>query len=145
VTVTIRNAAAGDILPIKRILSQYILETELVEDNLDQFIVAEEGSRIVGCACLDITPGVVEIRSIAVFPGWKRRGIGSKLYKTLKSRAEMLTNTLFVRTTSRGFFEKLGFEALDDSQKPEIWHDCAQCDKIDVCLQVPMMLELGSC
>ena len=70
VTVTIRNAAAGDILPIKRILSQYILETELVEDNLDQFIVAEEGSRIVGCACLDITPGVVEIRSIAVFPGW---------------------------------------------------------------------------
>jgi hypothetical protein len=34
---------------------------------------------------------------------------------------------------------------LDNSQKPVIWQDCAECDKMDVCLQVPMLLELRSC
>ena len=141
-TVNIRSAETCDIPDIKRILSQYILETELVDDNIDRFVVAETGGRIVGCACLISSMGIVELRSIAVLPGWKNKGIGRRLFETLMQRAEGMTDRIYVRTTSWGFFEKMGFEALDDSQKPVLWQDCADCDKLDVCMQVPMVLEL---
>jgi len=143
VTVIIRNAITSDITHIKSILSQYILETELVEDNVDWFIVAENGGKVVGCAYLDNSVGVMELRSIAVLPGWKNNGIGRMLFKTLEERAKGMTDRIYVRTTARGFFDKMGFRALDHSQKPVLWQDCADCDKFDICMQVPMVLELG--
>ncbi len=141
-TVNIRNASTSDIPYINSILSQYILETELVEENIDQFIVAENGGKVVGCACLDICAGLMELRSIAVLPGWKNNGIGCRLFKTLEQRAKGMTDRIYVRTTARSFFVKMGFRALDYSQKPVLWQDCADCDKSDVCMQVPMVLEL---
>ena len=137
-----RSASAGDIPDMKSILSQYILETELVDDNIDQFVVAETGCRIVGCACLISSMGVIELRSIAVLPGWKNKGIGRRLFETLMQRAKGMADRIYVRTTARGFFEKMGFEALDGSQKPVLWQDCIDCNKLDVCMQVPMVLEL---
>jgi len=142
VTVNIRSAGTGDIPDIKSVLSQYILETELVEDNIDWFVVAETVGRIVGCACLISIMDVIELRSIAVLPGWKNKGIGRRLFETLMQRAKGMTDRIYVRTTARGFFEKMGFEALDGSQKAVLWQDCADCDKLDVCMQVPMVLEL---
>ncbi len=142
VNINIRSAGTGDIPDIKSILSQYILETELVDDNIERFVVAETGGMIVGCACLDSNMNLMELRSIAVLPGWKNKGIGRRLFETLMQRAKGMTDWIYVRTTARGFFEKMGFEALDDSQKPVLWQDCAECDKLDVCMQVPMVLEL---
>ncbi len=142
VTVNIRNASTSDIPYIKSILSQYILETELVEENIDQFIVAENGGKVVGCACLDNSAGLMELRSIAVLPAWKNKGIGRRLFKTLEQRAKGMTDRIYVRTTARGFFDKMGFRALDNSQKPILWQDCADCDKLDICMQVPMVLVL---
>ena len=141
-TITIRCATARDIITIKKILSQYLLETELVEKNINQFIVAENTSTIVGCACLDTSTDVVELRSIAVLPGWKHSGIGRRMFEKLKVRAEALSDRLYVRTTARVFFEKMGCKVLDNSQKPVIWQDCAECDQFNVCIQVPMVLEL---
>jgi amino-acid N-acetyltransferase len=143
VTVIIHNAQSSDIPIIKKILSQYVLETELVDNNLDQFIVAQNADMIVGCACLHITREVVELRSIAVLPGWKNKGIGRTLFETLKIRAKYMTTHLYVRTTARSFFEKMGCVALDASQKAMIWQDCACCDMLELCTQVPMVLKLG--
>ncbi|NOR59825.1 MAG: GNAT family N-acetyltransferase [Methanosarcinales archaeon] len=140
--LNIRPAGTGDIPDIKSILSQYILETELADDNIDQFIVAETGGRIVGCACLVSSMDIIDLRSIAVLPSWKNKGIGRRLFETLMQRAKGMTDRIFVRTTAKDFFEKMGFEALDGSQKPVLWQDCADCDKLDVCMQVPMVLEL---
>lgn len=140
--LNIRSAGTGDIPDIKSVLSQYILETELVEDNIDRFVVAETVGRIVGCACLISIMDVIELRSIAVLPAWKNKGIGRRLFETLMQRAKGMTDRIYVRTTARGFFETMGFRALDDSQKPVLWQDCADCDKLDVCMQVPMVLEL---
>lgn len=139
--LNIRSAGTGDLPDIKSVLSQYILETELVDDN-NRFVVAETGGRIVGCACLISSMGIVELRSIAVLPAWKNNGIGRRLFETLMQRVRGMTDRIYVRTTARGFFEKMGFWALDGSQKPVLWQDCAECDKLDVCMQVPMVLEL---
>lgn len=133
----IRKATQADLKEIKTILSYYYLDTENTEKNLPEFIVAEMNRQIVGCACLDFGD-IVELRSIAVLPSYRNRGIGSKLVDAILNRAEALTDNVYLRTTSPVFFEKKGFIRYPHNEKKIIWKDCAQCDKYDICRQTMM-------
>ncbi len=137
--IEIRKATEADIKAIKILLSFYYLETEKVEKNLPEFIVAVLDNKTVACACLDIDD-IVELRSIAVLPGLRNKGIGSRLVDVILNRAAELSDTVYLRTTSPGFFEKKGFQRLPDEEKKIIWNECAQCDKYDICRQVLMKL-----
>ncbi len=138
--VEIRKAAQSDIKDIKKLLSFYFLSTEKVEKNLPEFIVAVLEDTIVGCACLDIGD-VVELRSIAVLPAYRNKGIGSKLVDAILNRAAELTDTVYLQTASPAFFEKKGFMRLAHDTKKEIWKECAECDKFDICRQTLMILK----
>ena len=137
----LRAATPGDIKEIKKILSFYCLETEKVEKNLADFKVAVLNERIVGCACLDVGD-VVELRSIAVLPNYRNKCIGSQLADAVLYRAAKLTNTVYLRTTSPGFFDKKGAVRLGHEDKKMIWNDCADCDKFDICKQVLMKFNI---
>ena len=136
-----RAATPGDIKEIKKILSFYCLETEKVGKNLAEFKVTVLNEKIVGCACLDVGD-VVELRSIAVLPGYRNYGIGSQLADAVLHRAATLTDTVYLRTTSPGFFEKKGAMRLGHEDKKMIWNDCADCDKFDICKQVLMKFNI---
>lgn len=136
--VEIRKATQADIKDIKTLLSFYYLDTEKVEKNLPEFLVAVLNNRTVGCACLDICE-VVELRSIAVLPSYHNKGIGSRLLNAILKRAAEITDTVYLRTTSPVFFEKKGFLRLQNKEKKVIWNECAQCDKYDNCRQTLMM------
>ena len=140
--IELRKATEADIKDIKTLLSFYYLDTEKVEKNLPEFIVAVLDKKTVGCACLDIGD-VVELRSIAVLPSYRNKGIGSKLADAILSRAAQLTDTVYLRTTSPVFFEKKGFRRLPDEEKKVLWNECAQCDKYDVCRQTLMRLVIN--
>jgi len=135
----IRKAAKADVRDIKTLLSYYYLDTEKVEKNLPEFIVAVLDKKIVGCACLDVCE-IVELRSIAVLPAYRNRGIGGKLVDAILRRAAKLSDTVYLRTTSSGFFEKKGFQRLPDEEKKTIWTECTQCDKFGVCRQTMMRI-----
>ncbi len=137
--VKIRKATHADLKYIKTLLSFYYLDTEKVEKNLPEFILAIWDDKTVGCACLDIGD-VVELRSIAVLPSYRNKGIGSKLADAILSRAAKLTDTVYLRTTSPVFFEKKGFQRLPDGEKKTIWNECEQCEKYGVCRQTLMKL-----
>ena len=135
--IDIRKAIQADLKDIKTILSFYYLDIENVEKNLSEFIVTQTNNKISGCACLDLGD-VVELRSIAILPSYRNRGVGSKLVDAILKRAQDLTDTVYLRTTSPVFFEKKGFERLQNKEKKIIWKDCAQCDKYDICRQTVM-------
>ncbi len=135
--IKIRKAAHSDIKDIKTLLSFYYLDTEKVEKNLPEFIVATLDNKVVGCACLDIEE-VVELRSIAVLPSYRNKGIGSRLVDEILSRASESTNVVYLRTTSPAFFEKKGFQKLKNDEKKVIWKECEQCEKYDICAQTLM-------
>ena len=137
--IDIRKATLADLRDIKTMLSFYYLDTENVEKNLPEFIVAETNDMIVGCACLDLED-VVELRSIAVLPSYRNKGVGSKLVDAILNRAEELTDIVYLRTASPVFFEKKGFMRLENREKKVLWEDCAQCDKFDICRQTAMKL-----
>ena len=139
--IIIRKATPSDVKDIRKILSFYYLDTENVEKNLPEFIVAAQDETIVGCACLDISD-VVELRSIAVLPNYRNKGIGSKLVDFVLTRAAELTGTIYLRTTSPVFFEKKGFRRLKDDEKKAIWSDCAECGRFDICKQTLMRLDI---
>jgi amino-acid N-acetyltransferase len=135
--IELRKATQADIKDIKTLLSFYYLDAEKVEKNLPEFIMAVLDKRAVGCACLDIGD-VVELRSIAVLPAYRNKGIGSRLVDTILTRATKLADTVYLRTTSPAFFEKKGFVRLPNEEKKLIWKECAQCDKYNICRQTPM-------
>lgn len=138
--IEIRKATQADIKDIKTLLSFYYLDTEKVEKNLPEFIVAVLDKKTVGCACLDIGD-VVELRSIAVLPSYRNKGTGSRLVDAILIRAAEITDTVYLRTTSPVFFEKKGFKKLPDQEKKVLWKECEQCDKYDICRQTLMKLK----
>jgi amino-acid N-acetyltransferase len=132
-SLVIRKAASSDIKDIKKILSCYYLDTDKVGEDLPEFIVAVSDGTVVACASLD----TMELRSIAVLPAYRNRGIGSKLVDSI---LEGVTDIVYLRTASPVFFEKKGFYRLKNAMKKIIWKECADCDRFDKCTQTLMEL-----
>lgn len=142
--IKIRKATGSDIKDIKTILSSFFLDTDNVGKNLPEFIIAENDTKILGCACLDIG-NIVELRSIAILPAYRNKGIGSKLVEAILERAKELTDVIYLRTTSPVFFEKKGFVRLENNEKKFLWKDCSECDKFDICRQTLMKISRDIC
>ncbi|WP_094226719.1 GNAT family N-acetyltransferase [Methanolobus psychrotolerans] len=136
--VKIRKAHNEDEVAIEVLMSTYFLDIEGTE--VDDFIVATIDGRIIGAACLE-TGKFPEVHSIAVHPNHRGKGIGRLLLDALVSDLSG-EKFLFARTTSPVFFEKAGFIRLDDSEKREIWDDCAQCNRFNTCKQSVLRLEI---
>jgi len=139
--IEIRKATPSDIRDIKKILSFFCLDTEKVEKNLPEFIIAVKDGITVGCACLDVND-IVELRSIAVLPSYRNKGTGSELVNVVLNRAAEITDKIYLRTTSPAFFEKKGAHRLQNDEKKVIWKECDECDKFDICKQVLMRFDL---
>ncbi len=137
----IRKATPSDIKDIKKILSFYCLDTENVEKNLPDFIIAVKDGKTAGCACLDFGD-IVELRSIGVLPSYRNRGAGTALVEVILKRAAELTDAVYLRTASPVFFEKKGAIRLENTEKKVMWKDCAVCEKFDICKQVMMKFDL---
>lgn len=149
---TIRKATLADIRPITALINSYAkngtmlprTEFEMAE-NIRDFMVASEDGRIVGCGALHFyTPQSGEIRSLAVEPGQKTRGIGRLLVEALEAEArEQHLLSLFAFTYVDGFFRKLGFSEVDRGELPlKAWKDCLRCPKFQACDEIAMLKQL---
>ena len=100
---------------------------ESVYESLRDFVVAEDGERIVGCAALDIYwADQAEIRSLAVIPAETCRGTGTGLVMSCLDDARRLgIAKVFALTYEQSFFERLGFREVDIETLPE--KVCREC------------------
>lgn len=148
----IRKAMLSDIRPVTELINAYARngimlprsEFEMAE-NIRDFVVACEGERIVGCGALHFyTPQAGEIRSLAVEPGLKTRGIGRMLVEALEGEArEHDLSSIFAFTYVDGFFRKLGFSEVDRGELPlKAWKDCLRCPKFQACDEIAMVKQL---
>src|SRR5258708_14424430 len=91
----IRKASLTDIPALLELINSYAAngimlprtEFEMAE-NIRDFLVAYDDGRLVGTGALHFyTPTSGEVRSLAVEPGQKTRGIGRKIVEALENEA----------------------------------------------------------
>jgi amino-acid N-acetyltransferase len=144
-----RSAVLPDVQRIYAIIQPYadagtLLPRPVAElnENIRDFVVAEENGRVIGCGALHLYgTHLAEIRSIAVAPEAKGLGAGRALVDALMQEANRQSVTcvcLFTRTP--GFFAHLGFEVARRQELPDkIYKDCVCCPKLSNCDEIAMV------
>lgn len=124
--IRLRPARPADVRRVYEIVSPYATRRILVEKSLiayfesvQEFLVAEalHGSRaeVIGCGALHVMwEDLAEIRTLAVTPEYRNRGIGHLVLGALVERARDLDlRRLFCLTFEVDFFAAHGFEVID--------------------------------
>jgi amino-acid N-acetyltransferase len=116
----IASASPADRDEIARLLDACTLPSSDIAPHLDRFFVAFEEGRVVGCIGLEVQGADGLLRSLAVAPERRGRGIARRLYARLLGRARSLgvSNLYMLTTDAEPFFEMLGFRALPRDDVP---------------------------
>jgi amino-acid N-acetyltransferase len=141
--LTVRKASMRDIHALLKLINGYAAKgvmlprTEFeMSEHIRDFTVAFSGDQLVGCGALHFyTPTSGELRSLAVDPDAKSRGIGRSIVEALeREAAECGLHSIFAFTYVTPFFEKLGFEQVERGELPlKAWKDCLRCPKFACC------------
>ncbi len=141
--VTVRPAVLRDGEAMFELINGYATRGEMLPKSLNQvyqnirdFVVADEGARIVGCGALHVLwDNLAEIRSLAVIEAHRGRGIGARIVQALLEDARQLAvPRVFALTYKPRFFARCGFVRIDRDLLPrKIWVDCIDCIKFPQC------------
>ena len=148
----IRQATERDVQPIADVVTANARHGQLlprsaenIRASLRTWMVAEVDGRVVGIgSLLDMSPTLVEVRSLAVLPAYRSYGIGGLLVCDLVERARIRgIPTVFALTRAVPFFERLGFVVTATERFPEkVWKDCVICPLRERCDEIAVVLEL---
>lgn len=123
-TPTIRRATAADAAAVEALLTASHLPLDGVREALGCFVVAHDEQRLVGVAGIEecgIRGEHALLRSVAVDPAWRGRGLG----RTLVSRAIALAESRGARalylltTTAEHYFPSFGFTTTSRDAVPD--------------------------
>jgi N-acetylglutamate synthase-like GNAT family acetyltransferase len=138
-----RRARVSDVHTIFELIAQYAEQGLLLpraEDeirrNIGHFLVHEDNKRVVSCVALEgYGAELAEIRSLAVDPSLRGRGIGVELLEFALGEAKRRgIARVFAVTHAPDFFARQGFaptSRLELTEKVE--RDCRTCSKQRSC------------
>ena len=140
----LRKASIRDVARIQALVNHYAsketmlgLSLSEIYDQIRDFTVAEGPRRaLIGvCALHVIWDDLAEIRSLAVDPKIRRRGVGRALVEHCIEEARALQiPKVFALTYQAEFFRRIGFERVDKADLPhKVWRDCLKCSKFPHC------------
>ncbi|WIV18322.1 N-acetyltransferase [Paenibacillus polygoni] len=119
---------------------------DVLERQIDLFVVAEVDGNVVGCGSLcQLGNDLVEVRSLGISEGHKGQGIGSLLLDKLVEEArELQIPKIMALTYEVSFFEKNGFVIVSKEIFPEkVWTDCVHCSKQSCCDEIAVLKVLS--
>ena len=124
---TLRSATTGDLVAVERLLADAGLPVDGIADilatNAADFVVAEDPEspgKLAAVAGLEVCRDDALLRSVAVRPEWRARGLGRDLVRRIVSLAEARgVNSLYLlTTTAEHYFPRLGFTRIDRDAVP---------------------------
>jgi amino-acid N-acetyltransferase len=126
-SLVVRRARVGDARTMKALIDSYagrvLLAKELVTlyESVQEFWVAELDGTVVGCGALHVLwEDLAEVRTVAVDPAMRGRGVGHALVDQLVKQARNLgLARVFVLTFEIGFFARHGFVAIEGAPVSE--------------------------
>jgi amino-acid N-acetyltransferase len=132
--LTITRASAEDLQGVLCLLESLRLPTSGVTNHFANFFVAKEkGGRLAGVIGLERYGSLGLLRSVAVAPGRRKSGVGSKLTRFLidYAKAQGLTELVLFTPTARDFFARFGFVPANRENYQALlkasaqWGDCS--------------------
>ena len=117
----LRTATSADRDVALALLRGANLPSEGVEDRFpDGYIVAESGGGVIAVAGLEPYGAFGLLRSMAVSPEWRRRGIGKALTERLLAlgRTMGLEAVYLLTTTAQAYFTGKDFGRIDREDVP---------------------------
>jgi amino-acid N-acetyltransferase len=127
VEVVIRRARTADVRGIRRLVDLYTggrrmlsKATVTLFEDVQEFWVAEQGGRVVGCGALHVMwEDLAEIRTVAVDPEVRGQKIGHRIVTALLDVArEIGVQRVFCLTFETRFFATFGFQEIDGAPVP---------------------------
>jgi amino-acid N-acetyltransferase len=116
-----------------------------IYENIQEFVVLENESKIVGCGALHVSwENLAEIKALAVSDKYKGQGFGRKIVEILQENAKNLgVSRVFALSFKPKFFMKLGYEIIPKETLPhKIWSECINCHLFSECGEVPLLITL---
>jgi amino-acid N-acetyltransferase len=141
----IRSANERDLSAVEQLLSENRLPIEGVRENFSNFLVAEEGRRIVGAIGLERFGAVALLRSAAVSTDLRGAGIGRQLVeRALESVRHLGIEEVFLlTTTAEKYFPKFGFAETTRDLVPAALNASAEfqgaCPDSAVVMRLPIV------
>ena len=138
----IRPAKTTDVLTIRKLVDTYPPERRLLSkatvtlyEAVPDFLVIEKDGQVVGAGAVHVLwEDLAEVRTVAVFPDYKNKGIGSQLLGALLLKAKDLgVKRVFCLTFETKFFTKHGFKEIEGTPvEPEIYQQLLQSYDVGV-------------
>jgi len=116
----VRAATPVDLPAVEQLLRGSNLPVDGVREALKGFVVAESAGALVGVAGLEVCCEHALLRSVAVAPEWRSRGLGRALVTRVISDAEArdIRALYLLTTTADGYFPRLGFAPVARADVP---------------------------
>ncbi len=138
-----RKARASDAVAIHQLIAHYAGEGLLlprteadIREHIARFLVLDDKDQLAGCVALEpYGADLAEIRSLAIGPDMRGRGLGGRLvqYALSEARRRKIAR-VFAVTQSPDFFTQRGFARTTRQALPEkIERDCNTCPKKRTC------------
>lgn len=138
--IQIRRAGSKDEARIRELLRDAALPFEDVTAHLNDFLVAEHPTTIVGTVGLEPYGDIALLRSLAVAASHRNKGVGRKLYDGIVAHARLkgVKRFYLLTTTAERMFHGLGFRDVDRDLLPEKIRTTSEfqrlCPKTAVCM-----------
>jgi len=149
----IRRARLTEAAAIHSIVAEYAAKgillprtKEQIERGIADYLVAIDRGRVTGCVSLELYGSTLaEIRSLAVAPEARGRGLGAKLLAgAMKVARRRRVARVLAVTSSTAFFERHGFHRVRGGMPAEkVARDCSQCSKAATCRLEALALDLS--
>ncbi len=147
--MTIRPARVSDVPAIHQQVQIFadrglMIRRSMAElyQSIREFLVAvDDQNRVVGCVALHVFwADLSEIRCLAVAEHVQGLGIGRRLVDACCELArELEITSIFTLTSSTGFFERCGYQAIDRSELPQaVWSECVRCPSFPNCQETAL-------
>ncbi len=116
----LRPAVEKDLPHLIQLLQECSLPTDDVPGIVGDFWVAEVGGDVVGIIALEDLGEVGLLRSLAVTPRYRNRGMARVLCDRVLSSARErdMTDVYLLTTDADGYFDRHGFSVIDRDATP---------------------------
>jgi N-acetylglutamate synthase-like GNAT family acetyltransferase/predicted phosphodiesterase len=128
VVAPIRRATPDDWPRVAELLSASGLPLDGAKEHVTDFVVAERGAVLVGCAAVERYGPAGLLRSVAVTASERGKGTGAALVERCltDARRSGIETMILLTTTADHYFPRFGFEVVDRAVVPEAVRESAE-------------------